>query len=99
MQSSGVGNCINQLSLINHGQFPFLTIVTMRGEFGEGNPWQYAMGQAVVPSLNSIGINCLKIDNEYDVESTAKAALTMVFKSERSVAVLLSQKLIGAKAF
>ena len=99
MQSSGVGNCINQLSLINHGQFPFLTIVTMRGEFGEGNPWQYAMGQAVVPSLNSIGINCLKIDNEYDVESTVKAALTMVFKSERSVAVLLSQKLIGAKAF
>ena len=99
MQSSGVGNCINQLSLINHGQFPFLTIVTMRGEFGEGNPWQYAMGQAVVPSLNSIGINCLKIDNEYDVESTVKAALTMVFKSERSIAVLLSQKLIGAKAF
>ena len=99
MQSSGVGNCINQLSLINHGQFPFLTIVTMRGEFGEGNPWQYAMGQAVVPSLNSIGINCLKIDNEYDVECTIKAALTMVFKSERSVAVLLSQKLIGAKAF
>ena len=99
MQSSGVGNCINQLSLINHGQFPFLTIVTMRGEFGEGNPWQYAMGQAVVPALNSIGINCLKIDNEYDVEKTIKAALTMVFKSERSVAVLLSQKLIGAKAF
>ena len=99
MQSSGVGNCINQLSLINHGQFPFLTIVTMRGEFGEGNPWQYAMGQAVIPALNSIGINCLKIDNEYDVEKTIKAALTMVFKSERSVAVLLSQKLIGAKAF
>ena len=99
MQSSGVGNCINQLSLINHGQFPFLTIVTMRGEFGEGNPWQYAMGQAVVPALNSIGINCLKIESERDVESTIKAALTMVFKSERSVAVLLSQKLIGAKVF
>ena len=70
MQSSGVGNCINQLSLINHGQFPFLTIVTMRGEFGEGNPWQYAMGQAVVPALNSIGINCLKIDSEYDVDNS-----------------------------
>ena len=36
MQSSGVGNCINQLSLIKHGQFPFLTIISMRGEFGEG---------------------------------------------------------------
>ena len=38
MQSSGVGNCINMLSLIDIGRFPFLGIVTMRGEFGEGNP-------------------------------------------------------------
>ena len=64
MQSSGVGNCINQLSLIKHGQFPFLTIISMRGEFGEGNPWQYAMGEAVIPSLESIGVKCLKIYNQ-----------------------------------
>ena len=99
MQSSGVGNCINQLSLIKHGQFPFFTIVTMRGEFGEGNPWQFAMGEAVIPILNSMGVSCIKIEKQEDVESTIKAALTMVFKSERSVAVLLSQKLIGAKVF
>ena len=99
MQSSGVGNCINQLSLIKHGQFPFLTIVTMRGEFGEGNPWQYAMGEAVIPSLNAIGVYCLKIEHEDEIESCTKAALTMVFKGERSVAILLSQKLIGAKPF
>ena len=99
MQSSGVGNCINQLSLIKHGQFPFFTIITMRGEFGEGNPWQFAMGEAVIPTLNSMGVNCIKIEKEEDVESTIKAALAMVFKSERSVAVLLSQKLIGAKIF
>ncbi len=49
MQSSGVGNCINMLSLINAGRFPFLTLVSMRGDFGEGNPWQYTMGQAVAP--------------------------------------------------
>ncbi|MDC6451800.1 thiamine pyrophosphate-binding protein [Alphaproteobacteria bacterium] len=99
MQSSGVGNCINQLSLIKHGQFPFLTIITMRGEYGEGNPWQYAMGEAVIPSLTSIGVQCLRINNEDEVETNIEAALTMVFKAERSVAVLLSQKLIGAKSF
>ena len=97
MQSSGVGNCINQLSLIKHGQFPFFTIITMRGEFGEENPWQFAMGEAVIPTLNAMGVSCIKIEEEKDVESTTQAALTMVFKSERSVAVLLSQKLIGAK--
>ena len=99
MQSSGVGNCINQLSLIKHGQFPFLTIISMRGEFGEGNPWQFAMGEAVIPTLNSMGVSCIKIEKEEDIEKTTKAALTMVFKSERSVAILLSQKLIGAKIF
>src|SRR5213082_2420317 len=49
MQSSGVGNCINMLSLIAGARFPFLTVVSMRGDFGEGNPWQFAMGQAVAP--------------------------------------------------
>src|SRR4051812_35620463 len=29
MQSSGAGNCINMLSLIQTARFPFLTVVTM----------------------------------------------------------------------
>src|SRR4029078_13457640 len=40
MQSSGVGNCINMFTLLENCQFPFLTLVTMRGEFAEFNPWQ-----------------------------------------------------------
>src|SRR5215216_3663463 len=40
MQSSGVGNCINAFSLIRCCGFPCLLFVTMRGEFGEFNPWQ-----------------------------------------------------------
>src|ERR1700680_5330119 len=40
MQSSGVGNCINMLSLTYGGRFPFLTLVSMRGEYGEGHAWQ-----------------------------------------------------------
>ena len=30
MQSSGVGNCINMLSLVSNCNFPFVTIVSMR---------------------------------------------------------------------
>src|SRR5438445_12399698 len=30
MQSSGTGNCINMLSLIKGGHFPFLTLVSRR---------------------------------------------------------------------
>ena len=99
MQSSGVGNCVNFFSLIKHGRFPFLTFVSMRGDFGEGNPWQYAMGQATQPVLEDSGVTCVRIDSEEDVVTAAQAACTMVFQSEQAVAVLLTQKLLGAKAF
>jgi sulfopyruvate decarboxylase TPP-binding subunit len=99
MQSSGVGNCINMLSLIKAGRFPFLTFVSMRGDFGEGNPWQFAMGQATAPALAAIGVICLRIEHPDDVVPTASAALTTAFKSGQAVAVLLSQRLIGAKPF
>lgn len=35
MQSSGVGNCINMLSLAKVGHFPLLMLVTIRGEWAE----------------------------------------------------------------
>jgi sulfopyruvate decarboxylase alpha subunit len=99
MQSSGVGNCINMLSLIKGARFPFLTLVSMRGDFGEGNPWQYPMGQATQPVLEAMGGICLRIERPDEVIPTATAALTMAFKSGQSVAVLLGQRLIGAKPF
>src|ERR1700731_2290495 len=60
MQSSGVGNCINMLSLVSGGRFPFLTLVSMRGDFGEANAWQYPMGQAVETVLKAMGVICLR---------------------------------------
>ncbi|HUA56400.1 MAG TPA: hypothetical protein VMB81_29730 [Candidatus Sulfotelmatobacter sp.] len=99
MQSSGVGNCINMLSLVKGGRFPFLTLVSMRGDFGEGNPWQYPMGQAVQPVLEAMGVIVLRVEQPDDVIPTVSAALTMVFQSGMAVAVLLTQRLIGAKAF
>ena len=99
MQSSGVGNCINLLSLMKGGRFPLLTLVSMRGDFGEGNPWQFPMGQAVRPVLEAMGVICLRVERAEEVIPTVSAALTMVFKSGQAVAVLLTQNLIGAKQF
>src|ERR1700752_3891352 len=99
MQSSGTGNCVNMLSLIKGARFPFLTLVSMRGDFGEGNPWQFPMGQAVQPVLEAMGVICLRIEQPDEVIPTVGAALTMVFQSGHPVAVLLTQKLIGAKPF
>jgi len=99
MQSSGAGNCVNMLSLIKGGRFPFLTLLSMRGDFGEGNPWQFPMGQAVEPVLREMGVICLRIEQPEDVIPTATAAMTMAFQGGNAVAVLLTQKLLGAKAF
>jgi len=99
MQSSGTGNCVNMLSLIKGGRFPFLTLVSMRGDFGEGNPWQFPMGQAVQPVLEAMGVICLRIERPEEVVPTVSAALTMVFQSGYAVAVLLTQRLLGAKQF
>ncbi|MGO4147584.1 thiamine pyrophosphate-binding protein [Paenarthrobacter sp. YAF11_1] len=99
MQSSGVGNTINFLSLIQHCQIPFLTIVTMRGDYGEQNPWQFAMGRAVEPTLQAMDVITLRTDSPEDVTQTVEAALGSVHRAGRSVAVLLTQRLLGAKSF
>jgi sulfopyruvate decarboxylase alpha subunit len=99
MQSSGVGNCINMLSLTQGGRFPFLTLVSMRGEYGEGNPWQFAMGQAVEPVLKAMGVIVLRAEQPAEVITAVTAAITMAFQSGQQVAVLLTQRLIGAKKF
>ena len=99
MQSSGAGNCVNMLSLIKGGHFPFLTLLSMRGDFGEGNPWQFPMGQAVEPVLREMGVICLRIEQPGGGGADRSAALTMVFQGGNAVAVLLTQKLLGAKAF
>lgn len=99
MQSSGVGNCINFLSLMKGGKFPLLTLISMRGEYGEGNPWQMPMGQAVRPVLEAMGVICMDVCAADEAVPTVEAAATMAYKANNAVAVILTQKLLGAKAF
>lgn len=55
MQSSGVGNCISMLSLLQNCRFACLIVVTMRGEFAEFNPWQVSMGSITEQTLKLCG--------------------------------------------
>lgn len=99
MQSSGVGNIPNFLSLVNGARFPVLLMVSMRGDFGEQNPWQYPMGQAVEPVLQAMGVLIFKVDRADDLGPATQAALSAVFKSGKSAAIILSQRFLGAKSF
>ncbi len=99
MQSSGVGNCINMLSLLLNCRIPFLTLVTMRGEWGEFNPWQVAMGSATGPVLAAAGVHVRRAERADEVADMVAASASLAFDSAVPVAVLLAQRLIGAKVF
>ena len=97
MQSSGVGNCINMLSIMQECRFPLLMIVTMRGEWGEFNPWQVAMGQGTPPVLQHAGVVVQRVDHADEVREHVFAASQLTFNTSRPVAVLISQRVIGFK--
>ncbi len=99
MQSSGVGNCVNTLSLPRVCGAPCLMLVTMRGQWGEFNPWQVPMGSAVRPVFEAMGVHCYPVDRAEEVAPTFAAAADLAFNSMASAAVLVSQRVIGAKEF
>ncbi len=99
MQSSGVGNCINMLSLARSCRFPMPMFITMRGEWEEFNPWQVPMGQAVEPVLKLCDAEVLRARKPEEVAGIAERALQSAYGDERIVAVLLSQELIGKKVW
>ena len=99
MQSSGGGNCLNMLALVKTCRFPLLTIVTMRGEWAEFNPWQVPMGQATGRALELMDVLVYRVDAAEAVAETVAAAADLAFQGDVAVAVLLSQKLIGRKVW
>ena len=99
MQSSGVGNVVNALGTVKECRFPLVTLVTMRGEEGEFNPWQVPMGQATRAVLEAMGTVVHRPAEADDIAATVNAALRLAYNSYASVAVLIPQRVIGIKSF
>jgi sulfopyruvate decarboxylase alpha subunit len=99
MQSSGVGNCINMLSLTRVCKMPLLILVTMRGEWGEINPWQVPMGQNTNRMLTAAGVLTFAANSKNRIKEALGAAAKMAFQGPAATAVLISQRILGAKTF
>ncbi|MBY0392469.1 MAG: hypothetical protein K2Q27_04285, partial [Novosphingobium sp.] len=97
LQSSGVGNCINMLSLPVIARFPLLMLVTMRGEWGEFNPWQVPMGQATEDALRSIGVRVFRAETAEELLAIVPAALVEAFDADQQIAILIGQRVMGEK--
>lgn len=99
MQSSGVGNCLNMLSLTRVCQMPLLMLVTMRGEPGEFNPWQVPMGENTEALLTTGGVKVFPVSRSDQLEQAVATAAAMVFDGPAAAAVLISQRILGVKSF
>jgi sulfopyruvate decarboxylase alpha subunit len=99
MQSSGVGNVINALGMVSECRFPLLLLVTMRGEYGEFNPWQVPMGQATSQVLRAMGVAVQHAASAAEVAEHVDACARLAFGSYACAAVLISQRVIGIKSF
>ena len=99
LQSSGVGNCINMLSLPVICHMPLLMLVTMRGDWGEFNPWQIPMGQGTQGALEAMGVIVTRADEADLVAPAVRGAASLAFNTWRPAAVLIGQRVLGAKNF
>ncbi len=97
MQSSGIGNCINMLSLAKTCRFPLVVLVAMRGEWAEFNPWQVPMGSKTQAALELCDVLVYRVERREEAAETVTAALDIAYNGDLATAVLLAQKLIGVK--
>ncbi|MCP5024746.1 MAG: phosphonopyruvate decarboxylase [Actinomycetia bacterium] len=99
MQSSGVGNCINMLSLLASCGVPALFIVTMRGMAGEANPWQVPMGSIAGETLALQRVEVRRVDSAAGVAPTVAALAATIYHEGQAAAVLIDQAVVGVKRF
>ncbi len=99
MQSSGVGNIPNMLTLPRVCAMPLLLLVTMRGEPGETNPWQEATGRAVPALLEAAGVELRRVETGAGIGPALLQAGADAFGGNRQVCVQIAQSVIGFKGF
>ena len=98
MQSSGFGNCLNAIgSLCIPYRVPIPLFINLRGELGEFNIGQVAMGRATRPILDVLGLPHYTLTEERDMDRVVKGAIQLCYASREPVAVCLTPQLHRGK--
>jgi len=98
MQSSGLGNSVNGLaSLAIPYQIPFLMLISQRGELGEFNAAQVAMGQAARRVLDALGIQHFTLHSLDEVATLVDGAIKTAYTAQCPVALFISTEMVGWK--
>ena len=98
MQSSGFGNCLNAIgSLCIPHRVPIPLFINLRGELGEFNIAQVAMGRATRPILDVMGLPHYTLTDEQNMDKVVSGAIQLCHSSRQPVAICLTPMLHGGK--
>ncbi len=75
-------------------RIPLLMLISARGEFGEGDPWQTEGGLVTSHVLDALRIPFDSLEDPADAPTKIESALTLAHASNRPVALLLSRSLM-----
>jgi sulfopyruvate decarboxylase TPP-binding subunit len=88
----------NQLGpLLKDYRIPLVVLVTMRGEWGEFNPWQVPMSRATQGSLALMGVSVRRVDEAARMADAVQTAIDDAFLADQPVAILIGQRMLGRK--
>jgi sulfopyruvate decarboxylase TPP-binding subunit len=71
----------------------------MRGDHGEFNPAQIPMGNTTQAVLEASGVIVKRVDAAEDVAEMVSSTMRLAFNTYRPVALLIGQRIQGAKDF
>ena len=98
MQSSGFGNCINAIaSLCIPCRVPIPLFINLRGEVGEFNIAQVAMGRTTRPILDLLGLPHYTLDGDDRLQQRVSGALKLCYSSRQPLALCFTPMLHGGK--
>ena len=98
MQSSGFGNCVNAIaSLCIPCRLPIPMFINLRGEVGEFNIAQVAMGRTPRPILDPLGVPYYTLDSDDRLAQRVSGALALCYASRQPLALCMTPLLHGGK--
>jgi len=98
MQSSGFGNTLNAVaSLCIPYRTPIPMFINLRGGPGEFNIAQVAMGRAVIPIMNQLGLPHFVLEDDGKMDKLLDGAMKLCHANRQPLAICLTQMLHGGK--
>lgn len=99
MQNHGFLAAVNGIvSCAQLYRIPLLMVISLRGDFGERDPWQTEGGLVTEELLRALRIPSARLEHPSHVKERIQKGMTLAYASNRPVALLLCRDLMWEDA-